>query len=990
MKGKRDPDSVPDEPSIDEPTAAMSEWESSTAAMALDVPSSETTTLASTLADGQARDAESPREPSRGSLVGRYLVLDLLGSGGMGRVYTAYDPDLDRKVALKLLRPTSSHRQRLETRLLQEAKALARLNHPQVVAVFDVGVVADAEQERVFVAMELVEGVDLRGWLQGASRSSEDILNVFLEAGRGLAAAHEAGLVHRDFKPGNVLVGDDGRVRVCDFGLASGSDDSLRLDWEELESAGPEHLEAIASLDPRGVTRTGTVLGTPSYMAPEQREGRVVGAAADQYSFCIALYQALFGKWPEGHPRFGEVMDPERIPEPLAQRLEPVLIRGLQPAPEDRFESMAELLAELERQRRGNQWARLAVAGVLLALVVSAGSYIAFSGAGACSGGESRMTGIWDGPRRAALRKAFMATGSGYAGDATQAVASTLDHYREAWVEMHGETCRATRRGEQSEELLDLRMTCLEQRRSELDALVDVLTQNADEAVRGAAEAAAALPALGRCADTVALLAPLAPPDPQTEQQVAAARSRLARARALSDGGLFDRGLELSRQVVASAEELGYWPLIAEAYFEEGRVQERLEEVDAAIGSLQEALLSAEAGRHDRVAAESFLRLVRLVGYRKVDVEGGQRYADMARSLIQELGERWRLELMLEDHLGLLSYRRGDYEAAAEHHGKALSIIGAETPAHDLARAGTLIRLGNAELAAGRLADAERHVEQAVDLYSGVHGGSHPDVALALERLGGIVSQRGELERALELRRQAAEIVRRGLGDQHPMLADTLQNLGSVLLRLQEPAAARAAFQEAADIYRAQDEVAGPKMAVVAGNLGTAALQEGDYPQALVHFETALSVQTSIHGADHPSTGLARYNLAEALNEMRDFEAALEHHRAVLEIWRRRLGRGHFLIAHGLTGEGRALLGLGRPAEAVKSLEQAAEVWKQADRPDAYAAETAFYLAQGLWQLGQVEQALDMARSALDQLARSPSHGKKAKEVEAWLADRSR
>ena len=969
-----------------EPTEATSEWQPPSHLRRDRTASAETTTLAKTQAD----DGEpgTTGQPSRGSLVGRYLVLDLLGSGGMGRVYTAYDPDLDRKVALKLLRPTTGNRQRLESRLLQEAKALARLNHPQVVAVFDVGVVADAEGERVFVAMELVEGVDLHGWLHQASRSSEEILSAFLEAGRGLAAAHEAGLVHRDFKPGNVLVGDDGRVRVCDFGLAAGSaDDSRRLDLEELESASPEHLDAMASLDPKGATRTGTVLGTPSFMAPEQREGRAVGAAADQYSFCIALYRALFGKWPEGHPKFDSSADPDRSPDRLSQRLEPVLMRGLQTAPEDRYASMSELLTELDRQRRGSQSVKVALAGVLLALIVSVGLYVAFAGPSACSGGESRMMGVWDPSRRSALRKAFMATGSGYAQDATQAVASTLDHYRDAWVEMHGETCRATRRGEQSEELLDLRMTCLEQRRSELDALVDVLTQNADDVVRGAAEAAAALPALGRCADTVALLAPLAPPDPQTEQQVTAARSRLARARAFSDGGLFDRGLELSRQVVVSAEDIGYWPLIAEAHFEVGRIQERLEEVDAAIESLGEALLAAEAGRHDRVSAESFLRLIRLVGYRKVDVEGGQRYADMARSLIRELGERWRLEVMLEDHLGLLSYRRGDYEAASEHHGRALSIIDSEAPLHDLARAATLIRLGNAERAAGRLADAERHVEQAVDLYSGVHGGSHPDVALALERLGGIVSERGEPNRALELRRRAAEIVRRGLGDQHPMLADTLLNLGSVLLRLQDPSAAREAFQEAADIYRAQDEVAGSKMAVVAGNLGTAALQEGDFSQALVHFENAVSIQTSIHGADHPSTGLARYNLAEALNKIGRFDAALDHHRAVLDMWRQRLGPDHFLIAHGLTGEGRALLGLNRPVAAVRSLERAAELWRKAEQPESYAAATAFYAAQGFWQLGDTERAEELARFALERFAASPSHAKKAQEVEAWLAE---
>ncbi|HYO70315.1 MAG TPA: serine/threonine-protein kinase [Archangium sp.] len=223
--------------------------------------------------------AEPPPEEvlPRGALVGRYMVLEKLGAGGMGVVYAAYDPELDRKLALKLLHPGSDPVEKSggQARLMREAQAMARLAHPNVISLFDVGVWSG----RVFIAMELVEGPSLRDWLKQASHSWREVVEVFIAAGRGLAAAHAAGLVHRDFKPDNVLLGREGRVRVLDFGLArpaSATEESLAMPAElPLSERGSSPLDTP-------LTRVGLVIGTPAYMAPELYSGGVFDARSDQ------------------------------------------------------------------------------------------------------------------------------------------------------------------------------------------------------------------------------------------------------------------------------------------------------------------------------------------------------------------------------------------------------------------------------------------------------------------------------------------------------------------------------------------------------------------------------------------------------------------------------------------------------------------------------------------------------------------------------------
>jgi len=230
-------------------------------------------------------------EPLR---VGRYRILGRIGQGGMGVVYRAHDPELARDVAVKLMNAESldeGETATARTRLIREARAMARLAHPNVIHVYDVGAVEDG----VFIAMELVEGESLAAWVARAPRDWRDVLRHYVDAGRGLAAAHAAGVIHRDFKPENVLVGADGRVRVGDFGLAGAPALAGAPSFDDMRSTD-------AALDVGAVegtlTRTGALLGTPKYMAPEQEHGLVASDAGDQFSFCVALYEALYGQPP--------------------------------------------------------------------------------------------------------------------------------------------------------------------------------------------------------------------------------------------------------------------------------------------------------------------------------------------------------------------------------------------------------------------------------------------------------------------------------------------------------------------------------------------------------------------------------------------------------------------------------------------------------------------------------------------------------------------
>ncbi|MFT3696999.1 MAG: serine/threonine-protein kinase [Kofleriaceae bacterium] len=313
-------------------------------------------------------------EIHHGSKIGRFIVTGELGSGGMGVVYSAHDRELDRRVALKVLRAAAATEEE-RMRMLREGQAMARVTHPNVITVYEVGV----EGNLVFLAEELLDAGTLGSWLDKQQRGEKDIVDKFIAAGHGLAAAHKAGLVHRDFKPDNVLLGKDGRVRVSDFGLAR----ALGPDEENLPAATRANM-ARAQMDlsrsPMSpLTRTGAVMGTPMFMAPEQHLGERADERSDQFAFCVALYRALYGDWPFPGKTSVALADAviggrmQKPPKQIPARLRKILLRGLATKPADRYPNMDALLADLSAapSRRGRTMLFAA-----LGLVVIAGGVV--------------------------------------------------------------------------------------------------------------------------------------------------------------------------------------------------------------------------------------------------------------------------------------------------------------------------------------------------------------------------------------------------------------------------------------------------------------------------------------------------------------------------------------------------------------------------------------------------------------------------------------
>ena len=458
------------------------------------------------------------------------MVIDPVGVGSMGAVYAAYDPELDRKVALKLLRAgilDGGAGGDLGPRLVREAQALARLSHPNVVTVHDVGAFGDG----IFVAMELVEGGTLASFLHEARRPVRQIVDVFCQAGEGLAAAHAAGIVHRDFKPANVMLGRDGRARVGDFGLARAA-----------EGAPPALPDAGMDERATAATRTGALVGTPAYMAPEQWEGKPTDARTDVFGFSVALYEALHGSRPFAGETPAELLAailrnevrpaPEgaRVPAPLRR----ILLRGLRADPPERYPSMRAMLDALGARPRTLRVAALLGAGILSLALLAVGLRRP-APLPVCVGAEAAWGDVFAPASESAVHRSFAGTGSKSAEFAFGTVKRTLGDYQRAWIAMHRDACEATHvRHAQSDAMLDLRMVCLESRRRDAAALVSVLSAADEKMVLDTPAVLGSLPPVASCAETPSLLSPDPPPsDLEERAELGRLDAEITRARAL-------------------------------------------------------------------------------------------------------------------------------------------------------------------------------------------------------------------------------------------------------------------------------------------------------------------------------------------------------------------------------------------------------------------------------------------------------------------------
>jgi tetratricopeptide (TPR) repeat protein/tRNA A-37 threonylcarbamoyl transferase component Bud32 len=767
----------------------------------------------------------------RGGMIGRYIVLGLLGKGGMGVVYSAYDPELDRKVALKLLRV--AHRKKGEdldakrTRLLREAKAIARLSHPSVVVVYDVGTF----QDQVFIAMELVDGMTAIRWRDTRKPSWKEVLRVFIDAGEGIAAAHAADLIHRDFKPENVMVTREGKVRVMDFGLARTveritEDTPMTAAMAPPEGDGPT-MPSIRPAESR-LTNEGNVVGTPAYMPPEQYLG-VTDERSDQFSFCVSLYECLYGQHPfeartsvglTANMQAGRVHDaPAHTKVPLWVRK--ILLKGLKPRPEDRYASMREMLTALGHDpavaRR--RWliagaAVAAVGGLVFGMQRAADSRRAF-----CAAGPEKLTGAWElpsgrngseGPRHAAVRKAFLATGKPYAPDAIRGVSKLLDDYATKWAGLYRDACEATHvRGEQSEEVLDLRMGCLNDRLSGMRALTDVFSSATGEVVEHGVEAAHALTPLDGCSDIKQLRSLIPPPDQAVKTRVEALRRELGQIKAVHDAGRYVSALDRLRPIVQEARSLAYRPLEAEALARMGAAEAELARYADAERTLDEALRVTVASRHDDLLPDISAWQVWVVGFQRRWGEAEHRM-QFANATIERNGSSNSVVYAwLLNNIGAVYHLQERYAESLEYQQRARMIkentLGTDDP--DVATS-----LGNIALtlsALGRHDEALNMNDRCLRIFRRAMGQEHPRVANELHNRGEILAADGKFDKALTAYEEAKRIWAREFGPDNPLIAYALTGIGRSLIELDKPREAMPLLERALALRERLDQDSG-------------------------------------------------------------------------------------------------------------------------------------------------------------------------------------
>jgi len=823
-----------------------------------------------TLEPSAAVPSTDPGGLPHGTKAGRYLILDLLGQGGMGVVYSAYDPDLDRKVALKLLLAEGGDAAEYRARLLREAQAMARLSHPNVVAVHDAGML----DQRLFVAMEMVEGVTLSRWLRTEARPWQQIRDVFLQAGRGLHAAHEKGLVHRDFKPGNVLVSASGRVCVTDFGLARAAESleltatgaAIAVDAENPPS-GPSHLSD-------SLTRPGVIMGTPAYMAPEQIAGRGIDARSDQYSFCVSLYEALYG----ARPKPGAA---EGLPLPVRDGgpawLRRAVARGLSHDPADRFPSMDALLQALavSPYRKAQQAALASGAAAIVVSALGLAWWVSGSAQRRCDATAEREA-IWGADAREKVGAAVLGTKKSWAPQAWAGVQKSFDAYALAWASAQSDACLAFELGAKERAVSSPRLDCLAERREELAAMVTLVAASTAETLEKTTSAVQALTPIESCA-RIELTSTRAA-DVKTAQARAALRPRLARAKALFEGAQYQQSLGAARDALDMAKAANDPGLTADALYGVAMALDKTGDVQGAAAMLLEAALQADASHRDDTAARAYTWRIFVVGYEQQRPDDAAREERHARAAIARLGGSPELEGNLENALGALYRASNDNEKARAHYTAAIARLEAAYGSDSPRIAGPINNLAISLVGLNRFDEAEGLLKRSMDIRVKAFGEGHPTVGPVLNNMAELAARREQYEKAIELCLRSQELMTTSMGPDHPYITISLNLRGMVLTVM------------------------------------------GRYREALEVHELALAKRIKTHGEKHPWVAYDLTGIARAKLGLGDAAGALEPLERAMVLREGAKGQDPRDVAETKLALAKTLAALGKDPERVKQL----------------------------------------------------------------------
>ncbi|MCH9683844.1 MAG: serine/threonine-protein kinase [Deltaproteobacteria bacterium] len=837
-------------------------------------------------------------EPQRVS-VGRFRIREPLGRGGMGIVYAAEDPVLERRVAVKLLRLERHGPREAAQRMIREGRAMAQLDHPGVLRVFEVGRSGD----RVYVVMELATGGTLDAWLGRERRHVDEVLDRLLEAGLGLEAAHERGLVHRDFKPQNVFIRSDGSACVGDFSLVRGVELGETV-AEPLADAGTSSPTAVPGADDPGAV-TSAFGGTPGYMSPEQLAGGPIDARADQYAFCVTLWEALLAAGPKlAGARAAEQREAGVVPKAHAgaavpRPLRSLLERGLAADPDERFEDMGQLLDRLRAYRtRRRRWRRrttggLAILGVGAELVLASGGISV--GAPVCSGAASRVGDVWNEAGAMEVRRSFGGTAIEGAEHAADRVVARLDDYATAWATEYRERCKDTRqRGLRSEYQFSSAAVCLSDQLLAMEAVVDRLTTADAATVEHALPSVFSLGDPRRCGDLGWLRGRAKQAAAPTEQLARVQRlgAELHRIRAALWTGHGESALPWAQAVATRAARLDHSPLRADATYVLGSIERRLRRAESAAEHFEQSYFAAALIDDQHRACAAAAELVDVVGVWLSDRPRGQTWAKLAR-VAHARGPTRACAVRLQHSTANFLNEQARYDEALA----ALEDAFAEAEAEDDGDARHYLRIrllllrAQAELGLARAEAAEASTRLAIDEATALFGPNHPEVAAVRILLGSALGGGGRLEEARTEFERALAVFEATIAASDPRIAQTLGNLALTLDIATEYQRARALLLRARAIYEQHPTL--QRMGFILGSLGNAAFEHGDYVAARDYYVEAVEEFVEVHGNEHPRTARARSNLGSALQELGLFPDAKHQYEQSLDGLAASVGKDH-------------------------------------------------------------------------------------------------
>jgi serine/threonine protein kinase len=884
------------------------------------------------IADGAARAGESLQI---GDKVGRYELRALLGAGGMGRVYEAWDSELERAVALKVLHPELGGAASVTDRLVRESRIMARAAHESVITVYGIG----RDRDVVFIAMELVRGPTLAAYLSREHPGWRDVVVLLEQAGAGLAAAHAAGIIHRDFKPENVLVGPARKVVVTDFGVARAT-------------AGDEPATGTTAPAHARLTATGQAIGTPAYMAPEQLDGHAADERADVFAFCVSAWEAVFGAHPfaTANATIDAIRAAHRKPPApprtgAPRRLARALQRGLAIDPAARWPGMPPLLVELAAIRRHRT--RLAIAATATGLIG-----LGIAGA-LVVGHTARADGCAN--RLAALDRAYrrdlLAARLAHDPATRDRVLATLDGTVKAWHDLHAQTC--------ANDKTPTTTACLDARRSELAGTVDdILADGPGHAVR-------LLDVVGdptACATAAAgLVAANVPDTPMLRRKVTALRYRIIDAEALRDR--LDDKDALAAELTIVSDAATVWPIVhAEALFLYGATQTHAGDATHALKTLEQAAGVAATAHDDRIAAKAWTALAAATTFDKGDPARGLEYVGYAEAALARIGNppslvspllyikgttltqanrtdeaettlRRAVELAKQSDpdgvpssisgLGFVYQQQGRYAEAADAYRQALAALPSSGP--DVASGQVVYRehLGAILFNLGQASEGERITREAVSIADRSLDENSSERYTAHLDLAELLSGTGKLDEALAEAKLGAEGIARTVGMRTATYGEALRIEVDALMSLERNREAEPLSARACDIIAFQATEDSTQYAVCELE-HVQLLGELDRPrEAVLICDKVLPVLLAKDGADNPEFANGALHCGEIDADVGNDERARTRYEQALAAYL------HGPIQPGYIGQVRCKLGellwRHQPDRARELVEQAAK-----------------------------------------------------------------